>query len=90
MALLVAVEPDVGNQDVAIVRDEVFYNGLGAVDDVDIAPVNPAVFGLQGSGEQVVPRSTHGLPPRALVLELMSVLDLLLDIDAKVLSHNHG
>jgi hypothetical protein len=43
------VEPDVGYEDVSVVSYEVFNNGFGAVDNVDVSPVHPTVVGLESS-----------------------------------------
>jgi hypothetical protein len=84
------MEPYVRDQDVAVVGDEVFDDFARALDDVDVAPVHPAVVGLEGSAKQVVPRPGHGLAPRSLGFELVAVLYTLFEFDAKVLLYNQS
>lgn len=63
------------NNDVTIVSDQVLENLVRAVLNVHIAPVNPAVLGLQSSTQQEVPGLAHSLSARTLCLETMSFLD---------------
>lgn len=79
-----------GNNNVPVVGDEVL-NDLGrTVDNVDISPVDPRVVGLQGGREEIVARPAHGLSARPLGLEAVTVLDILAQLEAKVLFDNHS
>lgn len=89
-SVLITMEPDVGHKDVPVVGDEILNDLVGAVLDVHIAPVDPRVLGLQGSGEKIVSCAAHGLSARALGSEAVSVLYALREVDAKVLFDNHG
>jgi hypothetical protein len=70
--------------------DEILDNSLGAIDNINVPPVHPAVVGLQGSRKQIVPGPSHSLPSRALVFKLVSLFDVLAKLDAKVLLHDHS
>ena len=61
--------------DITVVSDQIFKNLVRAVLDVHVAPVNPAVLGLQGSAQQEVPGLAHSLSARTLCLETVSFLD---------------
>ena len=75
--LLVSVEPDVGNKDVAIVQDEIFDDLWWAVVDIYISPVNPAMLWPERCGKQIVPCPRHGFSARALCLETVSIMHFL-------------
>lgn len=59
-----------------------------AVLDVDIAPVDPAVFGLHGGAEEIIPGLAHGLSAGALCSKTVSVLDTLAQMDAEIFLDN--
>ena len=79
-----------GNENVLVVGNEVFKDFGRAVHDVHIAPVNPRMLWLQGSGEKVVAGLAHGLPPRTLCVEGVPLLDTLAQVEVKVLFNDHG
>lgn len=85
-----AVSQLTGNDDISIVGHKVLNDLLGAVHDIDVAPVDPGMVGLQGSGEQVVASSAHGLPARTLSLEPVTILDILTELEAKILLDDRG
>jgi hypothetical protein len=70
--------------------NEILENLGRAVDNVNVPPINPRVLGLQGSGQQIVSGSAHGLPARALGLEPVSVRDILAEMEAEIFLHNGG
>lgn len=70
--------------------NEVLKNLLGAVYDIDVAPVDPGVLWLHGSGQEVVAGATHGLPSGTLSLERVALLDALAKLEAEVLLDNHS
>lgn len=86
---LVPVEPDVGHQNVAIVRNKVFDNLRRAVLDIDISPVHPRVLWLECGRKKVVSSLAHHLSSRPLGLEAVSVLDILAQTGTKVLLNDH-
>jgi hypothetical protein len=84
------MKPDIGYNNVPIMRHEILDDLGRAVDNIDVSPVHPAVLGLERCRKQVVPRATHSLPPRSLRLERVSVCNVLGEAHTKVLLHNHG
>lgn len=60
------------NQDVAVMGDKILDDLLGAVDDVDVTPVDPRMFWFHGCGEQVISGFAHLLSSRALGSKAMS------------------
>ena len=70
--------------------DEVFDDLGRAVHNVHIPPVHPGVVGLQGGREKVVTRSAHGLSAWSLGLESVTVLDVLAQLEAKILLDNQS
>lgn len=73
------------NKDIPVVSYEILNDVPRAVNDVDIAPVDPCVVGLESSGEQVVAGPAHGLPARTLRLEAVAIRDILAEMESKVL-----
>lgn len=67
---------------------EVLKDTLGAVRDVNIAPVDPGVIGLESRVEEVVTGTTNSLTTRTLGLEQVSLLDAHLHIGTEVLADN--
>lgn len=61
-------------QNIPVMRHKILNDAVRAVLDIDVTPVYPAVLGLHGGREEIVPRSTHILPARSLRCEPMSVL----------------
>lgn len=67
------------------------FDDLGRrVLDINVSPVDPAVLGLHGSAEQIIPCFSHCLSPGSLSSESVAVLDTLARVDAKVLFDDHG
>lgn len=79
-----------GNENVLIVGNEVLENLLGAVDNVRISPVDPGVLRLKGSRKEVVARAPHGLAARALGSKRVALLNILAQLEVKVLLDNQG
>jgi len=79
-----------GNNNIPVVGDKVLDNLGRTVHNVDVSPVDPRVVGLQGGREEIVARSAHCLSARALGLEAVTVLDILAQLEAKVLLDNQS
>lgn len=54
--------------------DKVLNDLLGAVHNVDVAPIHPCVFGFESGRQQVIPRLTHSFSSGALGGESVSRL----------------
>jgi len=72
-------------QNISVVRYKVFNDAVGAVLDVDVAPVDPAVLGLHGGRQEVVSCFAHCFSSRSLRCKAMSVLYGLRKVDAEIL-----
>lgn len=70
--------------------DEVLNDSGGTVLDINIPPVDPRVVRLERGCQEVVARPAHGLATRPLSFESMSVLNVLAELEAKVLLDNEG
>lgn len=69
---------------------EIFQNPLRAVDNIDIAPVDPGVIGLKSRVQQVVPGTTDRLTARTLSRERVPFLDAHLNVSTEVLLDDSG
>lgn len=78
------------DEDVLVMCDKVLNDGALALNDVDVAPVDPRVFRLQGGGKEIVAGAAHILAARALGLKTMTILDVLAQLEVEVLLDNHG
>lgn len=88
IAIITSVVKRTRDENVAIMSDKVLDDFRRAVLDIDIAPVDPAVFRLHGSTEEVISGLAHGLSTRTLGSETVSVLDVLAQMDAEIFLHN--
>jgi hypothetical protein len=69
------MEPNIRHQHISIVSNEILDNLGRAVDNVDVSPVYPRVFGFQSGRKQVISGPCHELSSRTLRRPSMPVLD---------------
>lgn len=74
-----------GHDDVFIVTHQILEDARGCGFDVGITPVDPGVVGAEGGAEEPVSCLGHSLSSGCLRSKTVSVLDILLDLLAKVL-----
>lgn len=92
LALVVGADlPDclTRHDDIPVMGDKIFQNGLRAIFDVDVSPVHPRVVILEGRRQQEVSGLGHALTTRSLCGITVSVLDILLQVRTKVFG-NHA
>lgn len=71
-------------------RDKVFEDRRFGLDDIDIPPEDPRMLRLHSRRQQIVARSTHGLPARTLGFEAMALLNILAQVKIEVLLDDRG
>lgn len=78
-----------GNDDISVMLNEIFDYADWILDNVDIPPIDPFVLRLQGSVQEVVPRSANALPPGTLRFEAVPLLHSLREFVAEVFFNDH-
>jgi hypothetical protein len=86
---LVPVEPDVGNEDIPVMRYKVFDDPVRCFHNVHVPPVDPAMLRLQSSSKEIVACPAQSFAPRSLCLKAVSILDVLRELYVEILLHDH-
>lgn len=80
--------PHTRNEDIPVMGHEVLKDGLWAVDNIHISPVNPRMIRLQGGVEQIVTCPANSLTARTLSGKGVSILNVHVHIGPEVLLDN--